>query len=264
LPRLGSLTARDVGPQDIVDTIERIAERSDSVARHAFEIVPRPERRARLKLSKEELRDLLVSLPALGKVNALCAKILLATCVRKGELIRARKALINLQAGTWFIPDENSKSGKGYVVPLALAVAGSFRELVALSGDSQWLLPAMFRRGRLEDRHMSDKTLNAALVRCSHVMIREFTPHDLRSTARSHLAELGVNPIVAERCLNHSLGGLVAVYDQHDYLTERRHALELWAGLLKDLEASPVENRALIRILHPWIRRSASAPARTA
>jgi integrase len=273
LPRLGSLTARDVGPQEIVDTIERIAERSDSVARHAFEIIsvifahalarhdvpsnpcaglrlasilgPRPERRARLKLSKDELRDLLASLPALGKINALCAKILLATCVRKGELIRARKTLINPEAGTWFIPDENSKSGKGYVVPLAPSVAGWFRELVALSGDSQWLLPAMSRRGRLEDRHMSDKTLNAALARCPQVRIRDFTPHDLRSTARSHLAELGVNPIVAERCLNHALGGLVAVYDQHDYLDERRKALELWAGLLKELDTTSAGEKVI-------------------
>ena len=62
--------------------------------------------------------------------------------------------------------------------------------------------------------------------------VRRFTPHDLRSTARSHLAALGVPVLIAERCLNHALGGLVAVYDQHDYLTERRAALELWADFL--------------------------------
>lgn len=61
---------------------------------------------------------------------------------------------------------------------------------------------------------------------------RRFTPHDLRSTARSHLAALGVSITVVERCLNHSLGCLVAVYDQHDYMTERRAALELWARFI--------------------------------
>ncbi len=39
------------------------------------------------------------------------------------------------------------------------------------------------------------------------------------------------------RCLNHSLGGLVAVYDQHDYMTERRAALELWASFLLACES---------------------------
>ena len=45
-----------------------------------------------------------------------------------------------------------------------------------------------------------------------------------------------MNVIVAERCLNHSLGGLVGVYDQHDYLKERRAALELWATFLHACE----------------------------
>jgi 2-polyprenyl-6-methoxyphenol hydroxylase-like FAD-dependent oxidoreductase len=45
-----------------------------------------------------------------------------------------------------------------------------------------------------------------------------------------------VDVIVAERCLNHSLGGLVAVYDQHDYFDERKRALELWASSLESME----------------------------
>jgi integrase len=68
--------------------------------------------------------------------------------------------------------------------------------------------------------------------------VRRFTPHDLRSTARSHLAALGVHVIVAERCLNHSLGGLIAVYDQHYYISERRAALGLWTDFILACEAS--------------------------
>jgi integrase len=72
------------------------------------------------------------------------------------------------------------------------------------------------------------RALNAMLSKLTKKLpnVRHFTPHDLRSTARSYLAALGISPIVAERCLNHSLGGLLAVYDQHDYLDERRNALE--------------------------------------
>ena len=66
--------------------------------------------------------------------------------------------------------------------------------------------------------------------------VRRFTPHDLRSTARSHLTELGIGIIVAERCLNHSLGGLVGIYDQHDYMTESRAALELWTEFIMACE----------------------------
>src|SRR5213075_2726438 len=71
--------------------------------------------------------------------------------------------------------------------------------------------------------------------------VRRFTPHDLRSTARSHLAVLGVSVVVAERCLNHTLGGLLAIYDQHDYLDERRAALERWTEFLVACGAGAAE-----------------------
>jgi hypothetical protein len=55
--------------------------------------------------------------------------------------------------------------------------------------------------------------------------------------------------IVSERCLNHSLGGLVGVYDQHDYMTERRAALETWASLLEACEQGrPWKNGKVIPI----------------
>ncbi len=56
---------------------------------------------------------------------------------------------------------------------------------------------------------MEATSLNAALNRLHDKLgerCRRFTPHDLRSTARSHLGALGVDDLIAERCLNHSLG----------------------------------------------------------
>lgn len=88
--------------------------------------------------------------------------------------------------------------------------------------------------------HFDQRALNSMLHKlCDKLCdkVRRFTPHDLRSTARSHLAALGVNLIVAERCLNHSLGGLIPVYDKHDYMTERRTALELWTDFILSCEA---------------------------
>ncbi|HEV2430633.1 MAG TPA: hypothetical protein VGT43_03850 [Burkholderiales bacterium] len=45
----------------------------------------------------------MASVAALGRINELMVKILLGTCVRKGELGRARKAELDLAAGTWTI-----------------------------------------------------------------------------------------------------------------------------------------------------------------
>jgi integrase len=265
-PRMGAQLACDVGPEDVIGTVEAIAKRSDSVARRAFEILnvafahglakhlvrvnpcaglrivailgPRKARRRRLKLSADELRQVLGALPALGRENELAIKILLATCVRKGELVRAKASELELERGLWNVPDEHAKGGRGYAIPLAPIVAAWFQELIELARGSSYVLPARTKIGRIEDRPIHLVTLNVALDRLQGGA-RAFSPHDLRSTARSHLAELGVDLIVAERCLNHSLGGLVAVYDQHDYLDERRRALQLWAKRLEDLEPRP-------------------------
>ena len=265
-PRLGRRPAREVSSEDIVAAVESIALRSDPVARRAFEILNvifahgqakrlvlanpcaglrlsailgKPhERRRRVNLSLEELGQVFAAIPAMGRPNELTVKVLLATCVRKGELIRAKWVDVELATARWTIPDENSKTGRGFVIPLAPIVVQWFRELQLLAFGSAFVLPARTKVGAIEERPVSDKTLNAALsrLRCG---ARAFSPHDLRSTARSHLAALGVSVVVAERCLNHTLGGLVAVYDQHDYFEERRRALELWAARLVEVEGRP-------------------------
>jgi integrase len=56
-----------------------------------------------------------------------------------------------------------------------------------------------------------------------------FSPHDLRRTCRTGLSALKIAPHIAERCLNHSLGRITETYDTHDYLDERRAALQKWA-----------------------------------
>ena len=62
--------------------------------------------------------------------------------------------------------------------------------------------------------------------------------HDLRRTAASGMARLGINLPVIEKVLNHScgsFGGIVGVYQRHDFADEKRHALERWGAHVADL-----------------------------
>jgi len=193
--------------------------------------------RQRLKLSEGELRDVMPALPRIGESNALAVKLLLFTCVRLGELTRAEWSDVDLERAEWRIPDANSKTGSGFVVPLAPSAVEAFRGLLKLARESRFVMPA--RQSRRGDTFCEQRGLNAAVHRlCDGLKdkVRRFTPHDLRSTARSHLSELGVNVIVAERCLNHRLGGLIGIYDQYDYLTERRAALETLGAFITACE----------------------------
>ena len=73
------------------------------------------------------------------------------------------------------------------------------------------------------------------------VTLEPFTVHDLRRTMRSQLSALGVPFAVAERCLNHRLPGQGEIYDRHDFLEQRRHALVEWADVLDVLSDEGVK-----------------------
>ena len=211
---------------------------------------PRPVARTRVMLSEDELKIILPLLPKMGVQNALMAKILLGTAVRLGELVGAKWENVDFETKTWFIPptDIKGKKGKarngedvrGFIVPLTDSVLKWFADLKELAFQSDYVLPIRSRKKAVGDAHMEAVTLNAAFNKFWKTYVSDkcqrFTPHDLRSTARSHLSRLGVELLIAERCLNHSLGGLIAIYDQHDYLDERRIALEKLSAFLVSCE----------------------------
>lgn len=194
--------------------------------------------------------------------NAL--RLLLLLGVRTGELQLAEWSEVDFdnvtkdgkpkpeedRRPTWTIPVEHRKlsrraarNSRPLRVPLSPTAVAIFAELKALAGSigpkgSKYVLASFATDGA----PMTDKSLNHAMRRLFEgekaVLPYEGerpTPHDLRRTLRTGLAALGVAPHIAEACLGHSLGRIAKTYDVHDYLDERRDALNRWDAYVKHL-----------------------------
>jgi integrase len=169
--------------------------------------------------------------------NRLTVKLLLLLAVRKQELTAARRSEFDLDAGVWRLPAERAKTGMAMDIPLPRAAVDALHELFRLADGSEWLLPARKLQTRLIP-HIHENTLNVALAKLRPWMpgVAPFCVHDFRGTARTHMAALGVEPHIAERCLNHKIKGIEGIYNRHDYFEERRKALMLWADFLEACE----------------------------
>lgn len=114
---------------------------------------------------------------------------------------------------------------------------------------SSLLPPAVCKSPRAHLVHLSLQA-RAALRLCrpfplprdhrvlSHALRRieaTFTPHDLRRTLSTRLSDLGAEPYVIEKILNHRMTGVMAVYNHAEYMPQREAALKLWGRKVAEL-----------------------------
>ncbi|MGF6726711.1 integrase [Paraburkholderia sp. GAS41] len=195
--------------------------------------------------------------------------VMLATMCRVGEISRARRADIDLEARTWEIPAEHSKNGDAITIYLSHFACDAFRALLALPAyESPWLFPSPKNptqhadvksiTKQIGDRQCSksgrEPLVKRAKARDSLMLSGGgWTPHDLRRTGSTMLEELGVNPAVIDRCLNHrekrdtegkrlsgSQAKLRRVYQRYDYQIEMAAAWDALGKKLTNLTRSNV------------------------
>lgn len=210
----------------------------------------RPRQRA---LRRDELAAIFKAAdatPNFGQVNSLAVKLLLTLLVRKGQLLAAKWSEFDLDGETdlgpvWHLPAARGKSHKVDVdIPLVPQVVEWLRTLQAIAGKSPYVFPRLRHDRRARAQHMGLDTLNFALNRLPHG-VEHFTVHDLRRTARTHLAALGVRKEVAEKCLGHKPKGVEGTYDTHPYFDERRAAMQEWTDIVvQAAEGRKVQRRS--------------------
>jgi integrase len=121
----------------------------------------------------------------------------------------------------WLVPGAHAKNLKPHIVHLSVPSRGLLKSMphtgeLVFSVDGKTLFQGYSKaKAKLDERSR----------------LSGWTLHDLRRTVVSGMAALGVAPHVADKILNHQTGtisGVAAVYQRHEFMKERREALELW------------------------------------
>jgi integrase len=172
-------------------------------------------------LDDSELADIFLAARTMPMPYSGIVQVLALTGQRLQEVTQMAWAEIDTRTRTWCLPSSRTKNGKAHLVHLS---------------DPVWTIvermprthPIVFPTSG--KRHLQSFTkAKRELDRLAGVS--GWWLHDLRRTVVSGMARLGVPPHVADKILNHqgeTISGVAAVYQRHEFLDERKDALERW------------------------------------
>lgn len=271
IPFLQHRKAEDIRKRDIITLLDRIVDRgAPGIANNTFKIVrsmfnwavkkdilqvspctgidmPAPLNVKDRALTADEVKIFWAALES-PSTSMICEirhalKLILVTAQRPGEVIGMHTSEID--GDWWLIPSERSKNGKAqrvFLTPLAKSIieltideVKRIREIPAEVEYKGFVFPCPHKaKNKSIQRHALSKALNRnesadKLTTCGVAM---FTPHDLRRTAATFLAQAGEMDEVIDAVLNHAKQGVIKVYNQYRYDKEKQAALESWSQRL--------------------------------
>jgi integrase len=170
-------------------------------------------------------------------------RLLILTGQRSGEVAGMAECELQRDLRNWSLPASRTKNGLAHDIPLSdlalaqLPPATKERELLfGLKGDrpfSGWSRS----RTRLDDQ--------IAKARPDGKPLAHWTPHDLRRSCATGMAEIGIEPHIIEACLNHVSGhksGVAGVYNKAQYAKPKREALKRWSEHVEALLSGKPSN----------------------
>jgi integrase len=163
-------------------------------------------------------------------------RLALLTGQRRTEITEARKSELDLDGATptWTIPGARTKNGVIHRVPLTRVAVQVFKGAVAES-ECDFVFPSRDCVAAAITPHAVTRAMSRLTA---ELEIVNATVHDLRRTVGTNLARLGVSKDIRARILNHVDGARSvtdAVYNQHEFIAEKRAAMQMWEDYLRGL-----------------------------
>ncbi|MDX6479705.1 MAG: hypothetical protein QOG85_215 [Gaiellaceae bacterium] len=248
-PALGEMLVSDVTRRDLIDLLDRVSasfpQRANAVLaylsgffRYALErelVDANPCSAIRApgaKVARDrvytdpELRAIWKAAVAIDWPYGQLARLLLVTAQRRGQARYMLWAEIDAERALWTSP---TKEKRLHPVPLSDLA----REILAEAKD---LGPLVFTT---DGKHaLNNFWFVLKEIRKAEGVPADFRLHDLRRTAATRMAELGVEPHIIDAVLDHVAGGVSGIYNRYRYVEEMRQALALWANRLREILAA--------------------------
>lgn len=264
-PLWGDLTVHEITKRDVIDLIDWIADSGrvttanrvrgyiskffnwcieraimDASPATGVKAVAAENSRDRV-LSDEEIRWVWRAASEEQQPWQHIVKLLILTGQRKGEV--AGLSDREIEGDVWRLPKERVKNKRAHDVPLspaALDVVASIKRVK--SANSLYFTTTgktpVSGFGKFMERLRKRVNQIATEERGEPVRIEPWTLHDLRRTTATGMARMGIPVRVTESVLNHvsgTGGGIVGVYQRHDYADEKRQALDAWGRRVLDI-----------------------------
>jgi integrase len=176
------------------------------------------------QLTDAEIKAVWYAAGGLGYPFGPLHQLLILTGQRRNEWANAKWSEIDATARTLTVPKERHKSKRGHAVPLSDA-AWAILETLPKWNEGEYLFSTT---GGVKPVSGFSKT-KERLDKASGLSV-DFRPfHDYRAACETRLASLGFNQDVRDAVLGHAKPGLQRVYNLHEYMSEKRAALDAYA-----------------------------------
>jgi integrase len=249
LPRWRGRMVHEITRRDVLDVLDRVVDAGAPIAANrvlaavrkffnwcvARDIIaaspcagvkpPTAERARDRVLSDDELKRVLQAADKVGGTFGPLVKLLALTGQRRDEVAQMRWDEVDIDKRLWALAPARVKNNQSHQVPLSAAALAVLEQLPRVAGSPFVLTNggASPASGYSKGKRRLDALLPADMP--------PWRLHDLRRSAASGMARLGVNLPVIEKVLNHASGsfaGIVGVYQKHSFANEKRAALEAW------------------------------------
>lgn len=190
-------------------------------------------------LADQEVGEVWRAAGGLGLPFGPVVRLLLLTAQRRAEVVGMCWGEISADGTTWTLPAARAKNGRAHVVHLSapaqqvLAAVPRIKDRDLIFTTTGKTAPSGFSRAKLTlDAAMAKERVEAGASEVQ-AKVEGWRFHDFRRTAVTWMAGAGFPPQVADKILNHvsgTISGVAAVYQRHEFLAERKAALEAWGG----------------------------------